>query len=247
MSKEQWVFRHSHKLSYYPEKWKKHARFKENPFDEPLTPFGMQLATRCGKFISEKSKALREGRIKFIYCSPFTRCMQTAIQIIKVVKKTLNHNLKIVVVYDLGESLLGRDTVSIKNGKIKLTKAKYATFYGSRGKWTSTVDKKMEPAGLEKRFGEYIEGCVYSKLGIENWGDESKRMFKAIKAISNKTESSIIVGHAHTLDLAFNYFANPSEPLTSYTFGGPNNVCTVMGFSCSEKDKWKIIQKPKVP
>ena len=245
MSKELWVMRHSYKLSYEPEKWKKHPRFKENPYDEPLTPFGMKLATKAGQMLIKKSKDLKAGKIKYIYCSPFTRCIQTAIQVIREIKKELKQELKIIVVYGLGESIIQRPTIVFNGNKIKFVEPKTAKRLGSRKRRKTTLDKKMNPANLEKRFKGYISGVIAKYYAIETWEEESERMFKAIKAVGDQKSSSIIVGHAHTIDLAYNYYSGKT-PIPSYEFGGPDHVCTIMGFERTNK-KWKMIYKPKPP
>lgn len=249
--KELWVLRHSHKLSYFPEKWEKHPRYKENPFDEPLTQFGLSLAEKTGIMLAKKSKALKDNKIQYIYCSPFTRCIQTAIQVIKAVKKVHDIELKIIVLYGLGESLLFRPTVSFtdKDDTIKYTKPESVPFRNGAKKYKTTMDSKMSPANLKKRFKGYIVGVIAKPHGIETWEEESLRMFKVIKGIGNQKDSAIIIGHAHTMDLAYNYFTKPKIPLTSYSFGGPEHVCTMMGVIRDEKEepqkKWKLIYKPQ--
>lgn len=238
---ELWVLRHGHKLSYFPEKWKKTSRYQENPFDEPLTKYGHELAKKCAKELLKKSKDLKDGKIRHIYCSPFTRCVETAMAIIKESK----HPLKLVIVYDLGESVLGRDTVYFQGDTIKFAKPDSIPYPGTKKQWKTTIDKKMTPSGLKKRYGEHIKEFIVPKKmhSVETWHDESKRMFKAIKRIANLKEPKIIVGHAHTLDLAYNYFNQPKTPISSYTFGGPESVNTLMGFRKEEKS-FKMIYKP---
>jgi len=245
MSKELWVIRHSYKLSYEPEKWKKHPRYKENPFDEPLTDFGMALATEAGANLIKKSKDLKAGKITYIYCSPFTRCIQTAIQIIKEVKKVLKLDLKIIVVYGLGESIIKRPTISFQGSKIKPINPVSVSHRGSKKKWKSILDKKMSPANLKKRFKGYVTGVIAKPYGIETWREESERMFKAIKAVGDQKSSGIILGHTHTIDLAYNYYSGKT-PVPSYTFGGSKDVCVTVGFEKKSK-KWKMSHKPKIP
>jgi broad specificity phosphatase PhoE len=243
--KELWILRHSHKLSYLPEKWGKHPRYKENPFDDPLTPCGLSLAEKTGVKLVRKSKALKDNKIQYIYCSPFTRCIQTAIQLIKAVKKELGIELKIIILYGLGESLIFTPTVSFQEDTIKYTKPDSVQLPNGK-KYKTTIDLKMSPANLKKRFKGFIVGVIAKPHGIETSEEESLRMFKVIKGIGDQQDSAIIVGHAHTLDLAYNYFTKPKVPLDTYSFGGPNQVCTMMGVARDEKEKrWKLIHKPQ--
>jgi broad specificity phosphatase PhoE len=245
--KELWILRHSYKLSYFPKKWEKHSRYKENPFDEPLTSFGLSLAEKTGLVLAKKSKVLKDNKIKYIYCSPFTRCIQTAIQVIKSIKKIHGIELKIIILYGLGESLLYRPTVSFQNDTIKYTKPDYAPLLNGK-KYKTKIDSKMSPTNLKKRFKNYIVGVISKPHGIETPEEESLRMFKVIKGIGDQQDSAIIIGHAHTVDLAYNYFIKPKTPLSSYSFGGPDHSCTMMGISQNEKElnsPWKLFYKPQ--
>lgn len=245
--KELWILRHSHKLSYVSGKWEKHTRYNENPMDDPLTPCGLSLAEKTGAIIANKSKVLKDGTLPYIYCSPFTRCIQTAIQVIKAIKKILDIDIKIIILYGLGESLVYRPTVSFQDDDIKYTRPDTVIF--NKKKYRSTIDSKMSPKNLKKRFGDYIVGVISKPHGIETWEEESLRMFKVIKGIGDQKESAIIVGHAHTLDIAYNYFTKPITPVISYTYGDRENTCTMMGVTkenISEKKayKWKLFYKP---
>lgn len=252
--REMWIIRHGHKLSFLPEEWKKTKRYTENASDDPLSEFGFKLASRSAGELIKKSKELRDGNIKVIYCSPFTRCIQTALEIIKVVRVELGHEIKIVCVYDLGESIVVRPTIYFSTAGIM--KQTIPVDIRSEGKLPirSNMDKKMRPKELSKRFKE-ISGFVIKKniknvLSVVGFENESLKMFNAIKYVSDKNESAIIIGHAHTLDLAYNYFnrASKDKAVRTYSFGGEKGVNTMIGFlrdiSKPGAKGYKMIYKP---
>ena len=138
----------------------------------------MSSAEKSGIIIANKSNAIKEGSLLYIYCSPFTRCIQTAIQVIKAIKHLLDIDLKIIVLYGLGESILYRPTVSFQADDIKYTKPDSVPFDNIKKKYKSAIDSKMSPKNLKKRFNDYIVGVISKPHGIETWEEESLRMFK---------------------------------------------------------------------
>ena len=98
MVKHLFTIRHAFKLKTgNNEKWKNSRRYKENMLDTPLHPNGFINASFIGiELINLHNKNLINlFKLKYIYSSPFTRCCQTAIEIIKMIKKILNHDVKL--------------------------------------------------------------------------------------------------------------------------------------------------------
>jgi broad specificity phosphatase PhoE len=242
--RELWIFRHGDKLSYDTNEWKKHRRYKENPFDPPLTTPGLKLAKASGVELIKKSAALRGKKIKYIYCSPMTRCVQTALQIIKVVREKIGYEIEIIIVDDLAESMLPRNQIKFQVNKIKFIIPKYYEQDGK--KWTTMIDKKIQSAELKKKYGEIKKVIVSKKpFRIENPNDESIRMFKAILKISKIKQDSIIIGHSNTLDISYNYFNQKNNKHKNYDFNGRKMVNTMIGFKYDESKKsYQMIYQP---
>lgn len=79
--------RHSERLdSVDMQKWKKHERYNENEYDPVLSKNGKNIATnQLVKIMNDKYKG---GHIDYIYSSPFSRCVETALQFkIYILKK----------------------------------------------------------------------------------------------------------------------------------------------------------------
>jgi hypothetical protein len=98
MPKKVFTVRHDLKLkSVDKSKWKANRRYKENFLDMPLAPIGFKNAKRSGlEFVNQhKNGILDITKTNYVYSSPMTRCTDTAVEIIKVVKEKLNHELKL--------------------------------------------------------------------------------------------------------------------------------------------------------
>jgi len=199
MEKEIWVLRHGHRLDRdNKKKWENSKRFKENKNDTPLSEFGLKKATKSGEELIKKSKAIQKKEIKYIYCSPYTRCIQTAIQIIDVVKKKLNYDIKIIIVYNLGEGGNGRDTYIFNGNKLNIS---------LNCQKEKIIDKKLKPESLKKKYSNYIYKTIGNNIKYEHWNDERIRMANEIININKKEKNSyIIIGHLETAYLGYKYF-----------------------------------------
>lgn len=248
---ELWLVRHSHKLSYLPDQWKRTARYLENDRDDPLSKYGIKLAARGAKELVKQSHAIKLGHITTIYCSPFERCIQTAVEIVKEAKKSLGCTITITVVYDLGESRIRRPTVYFDGSRMKFATPDEIDTGAISAK--SSVDIKMTPGELRKKHSDISGFLINAKrksslIPIESGEEESSRMFKAIKLISEKKESTIIVAHSHTLEIAYNYFNQTTKTSAIPTYGcsTESRVNTIIGFAkgSSKSAPFKMIYKP---
>ena len=231
MQREIWVLRHGHRRDYEPE-WNKHPRFKENFRDPPLSKYGFKLAKKGALEFIKKSNAVKEKKIKFIYCSPYTRCIQTAIEIIKAVKKKIKYDIKLIIVYSLGESgwYARYEDFEIRNEKLLLSNDKI-------------IDAKMKINYLEKKYKKYIHKFVGSDIKNVTFDKELQIMFKTIINIKNKEKNSfVIVGHLDTARIAYRYFYDDKK-IPDWVIGGPKYCNIMMGF-LDDNDNYKLLYKP---
>ena len=230
MSREIWILRHGHRRDYEPG-WHKHPRWKENFRDTPLSKYGFELAKKGALEFVKKSKAVKEKKIKFIYCSPYTRCIQTAIEMIKVVKKEIKYDIKLIIVYNLGESgwYARYQDFDVKDGKIQLNK--------------ELIDPKMKPDYLKNKYKSYIHKFIGSDIKDVTYDKELQTMLKTIISIENKEKKSfVIVGHLDTARIAYRYFYNDKK-IPDWVSGGPDHCNIMMGFS-EKNNKYKMLYKP---
>ena len=234
MSREIWILRHSIRRESEPG-WNKHPRYKENHLDPPLTKKGIKLAEKGGLELIQKSEALQNKEIKFIYCSPFTRCIQTAIEIIDVVKEKLKYDIKLIIVYNLGE----RQWWPIYNN--------HYNFSGDKLKFDNIViDAKLKPAYLKKKYKKYIGKIIGSDIKDSTLTKEIETIANEMININNtEKESYILVGHMESILLAYKYYNQNKriEKNPEWIHGGHKNSNIMMGFLEKNK-KYKMIYKP---
>ena len=82
--------------------WESSERFKVNHIDEPLTDLGLEESYLTGKNLMKH--IVKPESFAYLYASPYTRCIQTAIQIAKGFKDAGGKELKIRVEYGLAEN-----------------------------------------------------------------------------------------------------------------------------------------------
>lgn len=91
--------RHAEKLDFSnKDKWEKSKRHKENDNDEPLSIDGIKSV------IPEMDRYSHvTNKISYIYSSPFTRCIQTSLEMQKWISKKLKMIVPIRIEYGLTE------------------------------------------------------------------------------------------------------------------------------------------------
>lgn len=235
---EFWVLRHSHKLSYEPIKWMNNPDSKVRPHDSPLTDLGKQLAVKMADRLIRKSQDLNKRKIDKIYSSHYTRCIETSIEIINRVKQRLGYDLDLVIVHGLGEGLIKPPTVRFGNAKLSenvLNDIPDVPIFEDHPR-PRKMDKTKYPNALMAKYGEYIKdpsNIWFQMVGTETPAQETIRMHANLKLLSEIPESKIVVGHAHTLDIAHNYMMRNHKsikPIPSYSYGGEKRIGTIMGF-----------------
>jgi len=231
MQREIWILRHGHRRDYEPG-WEKSKRWKENFRDPPLSKYGFKLAKKGAKEFVKKSEAVKEKKIKFIYCSPYTRCIQTAIEMIKAVKKEIKYDIKLIIVYNLGESgwFARYQDFNVKDGKLLIKKKEI-------------IDSKMKPDYLKKKYKNYIHKFIGSDIKDVTYDKELQTMLKTIISIENKENNSfVIVGHLDTARIAYKYFYNDKK-IPDWVSGGPDYCNIMMGF-IEDNNKYEMLYKP---
>ena len=232
-----YITRHGEKLYSTSDgdiKWKKSNRYKSNIWDVPLTNKGKYQSSLVG---DELINIGFSKEMKYIYSSPMTRCIETAIEIAKKVGK------KIRIEYGFAESLLGN--VGFKGDDVVNT-YKYTMNDGK--KYYNTIDRELCPDKLIEKYGEYLDKDYKSVIKHDDLGqlDEFnyvKRMFKSLKNV--KKDNCLIVAHGRILYYCYLYF-NQRGPIKDIgrLFFGNQNVNKLVGYEQYDKNKWKVIYKP---
>jgi phosphohistidine phosphatase SixA len=227
------------------EDWKKSKRYKENPYDEPLTIKGVEETIQTAQ---QLLKIIDINHFKYIYSSPMTRCMETAKNIIDVIKKETGKEYKIRIVYDLTESVdLGyyAHAITFIN---KVQKLNYLMKPIRDDDVITTIDEKLKFNNLVKKYKKYIDSDYKStnpvdidpKLRIKNYTHIIDQIVK---------DNSIIVGHAgdpfftlYHYIMQDKYNVKKQIQLEMKTGGIPNcNFVTIF----KKMKKWKVSFGPE--
>lgn len=139
-----WIVRHSERLQHVDkEKWNKSKRKQTNFNDDPITKNGIQIARKCAlKLINDEPEL---EKYKYIYSSPMTRCIQTAIILASKINKLKRLSLKIRIEYGLVDNISKADIPFpiFKNGNLE-----HATTF-------IAIDEQIEIQNIIKRFDKY--------------------------------------------------------------------------------------------
>src|SRR5205823_1902768 len=86
------------------EKWRLSERYKTNNLDEPLTSYGIyETKLTIQKLFLNSNFDI--NKYDYIYSSPLTRCIQTALTAVDEINQKYNKNLKIRIEYALHEDI----------------------------------------------------------------------------------------------------------------------------------------------
>lgn len=225
--------------------WKKSERYKENSKDEPLTELGHKESIKTG---IELLKRIDIEEYPYIYSSPATRCIETAINIINAIEKIKGIKYKIRIVYDLMESINTYFIPALITFNGKKPTINYYEEDIKDGMPFNIIDKKMTLPSLIKRYGEYIDKDYKTNTKINI--DPHKRINNTLKEIDRIIKkNAIVVAHGGSIFERFYCYLLQNKfdlgetiKLNEKTRG--HKTCN---FVCIfEKDKgWKVTFGPK--
>jgi len=257
MTKEIWILRHGSLI--------KHPRFKENLYDTPLDSKAYNNIIKSTNDLIKNSIQLRNNKIKYIYCSPYKKCIQTAIQVIKTIKEKLNYDLKIIVVFNLIEKFNYFPVLNFKKNKLeklipnnnclKHFNKMQKNLYNFKSLTIKEFNQDLRKQLKKDEYTKYIKKIIGSDNKLESNDEFIKNIAKTIIKINKKEkESYIIIGTFNTSILAYKYYNQNNENLPFIKDNIPpdwaihqynNKYCNLlMGFKKKE-DNYKMIYKPK--
>lgn len=206
------------------EAWSGSLRCKTNPYDIPLSLFGVSQAyVNIGKVLKNYS-----GDFNYIYTSPFTRCVQSSLQFQKYIFEKFNKLVLIRIEYGLVVHLFKENEIFNMGSNIKLVGDKFIVT-----KMFDFVDKYLEPDKIYKRYGAKRFDTKYTSfmsVGIINneqtYTDAINSRIETIKQIakmSDKSKLTIVCAHCETCHLIHNYLNKkwiPNKIAPRYGFVG---------------------------
>ena len=194
-----WIVRHSERVDIDKKKWEAHKRFKENQYDVPITKRGKKIARSAGNEIYNNDKDIEN--ITYIYSSPFTRCIETALEIQELLEKKIKRLVPIRIEYGIIESNYHRyiNLLSkfrkFKNGKVIVDiKKKDIIYTDNKLKVENLIIKHKNK--IDKSYKSFIKFNQIKYLDTDIHEGWSKRMsaFKHIWNLEDKN-TFIIVSH----------------------------------------------------
>ena len=178
------------------------------------------LAKKNGLELIKKSKSIQNKELKYIYCSPTEQSIESAIEIINIIKEKLNYEIKKIIVYELSYNydmwphyyeddnlIITKPTEKyindIEKRHIKNGRTNYLTLPKINNKLKKLHDNK---------YKKYISKKIGTK--IKSYNDFPEIITNLAKSIINiddkATESYIILGDSqqmfNILNIAYKYF-----------------------------------------
>lgn len=244
-----YVVRHGYRLSYEFGKEIMSSKLKNIKYvdrykqtdgiDEPLGPRGHNESIKTGKNLS---KLLDFSKPIKVYCSPMTRCVQTAVHIVDELRK-INPDIMICIEYNLAEKLSMDRKYIFKNGEVDVKLNKYAMIENTR--YNTPIDDFLSLNNIIKRNKNYIDKNYKSKVSQQSYlvDDYMSDCFALVSKCYtqmklNNEYNNIIISHALQCAGIYGYLQKKINESDLEKFWGRNGTNITFGW-----DK-KIIYGP---
>lgn len=243
-----WIIRHLHRMDRdEPQKWKVHPRLNQNFLDSPLTHFGKLAAEKAGEEIIKHTHNIK--KIKYIYTSPFTRCIETSLGIAKAIGNHTGKLVQLRIEYGLSEA------VNIQLGFIKVIDQ---SLFIDR---VPILDFKLSSAQIAKDYFPYIDTkykSLYKKSDIilETVKESAERTVKTMNYLTNNFKNMVICSHQIPVTIANMFLYNRQYPLVYLNKINPtvkdkkdmdpkrlSSYGILSGFQ-KDENRWKYIYPP---
>lgn len=188
------------------EAWNNSLRCKNNPYDIPLSLNGItQAYTGIGKVLKGF-----QGDFDYIYCSPMTRCVQSALQFQKYIFEKYNKLVLVRIEFGLAVHLFKEYEMFWLGTNIKFKDDKFIVT-----KMFEFVDKYLDRIKIYKRYGVkrfdvgYKEIVSREQINLDQTYTDSIatriNTIKQIGLITDKSKLTIICAHCETCHLVYNW------------------------------------------
>ena len=236
MTKRVWMLRHGERVDVTDfDTWEKHKRFPLNRYDSPITVRGELQGKLSGEEILKNQNV---ENIKYCYCSPFTRTIDTALETIEEIEKHTGHKILIRIEYalceipsvNLGWPVFGHNVLNIKDGKIVLATDIYLdedmtleNIYKRWNRRATYFDTEYEPMSTFEE-NKYISSDI-----IKNFNKPIEIYNAIIEKEKENTYDILLVTHGMTITsiLSSIYGNIISKTSNDYKFSGGNTCCLV--------------------
>jgi broad specificity phosphatase PhoE len=227
------------------EKWKKSKRYKQNNYDVPLSNNGKKMCKSKITKILQK-QITDKTKIGYIYTSPYTRCVETAIEFQKTINELYDIKILIRIEYGIISNFFGGvDSLYFNNGNT--TDIKFINNKVVIKKPVAYIDEYMENENIFKRFSKSNFDTKY--VSYKSLNDINKEYLESPQTICNnridsflnlknifkQDEFNLIVSHGEILSLIYGWINNEWNSNKGF------ELCGGMELKISNK-KYKINQ-----
>lgn len=201
--------------------WVNSHRYKTNLYDIPLSLNGIKIAYSHLKTILISYK----GNFDFIYCSPMTRCVQTALQFQLYIKNKYNQISLIRIEYGLSIHMFKEKESYFMESNVKLVEDKFTVI-----KMFEFVDKYLDKNKIYKRYGSKFFDTNYNSVMTreqvnleQNYTESINSRINTLKQLGkliDKSKITLICVHCETCYIILNYLNKKwISPLNAPTYG----------------------------
>ncbi|NQY42290.1 MAG: histidine phosphatase family protein [Legionellales bacterium] len=200
ISQELVYIRHGDKIRYSKDKkekeaFKKSFRFKQNPFDEPLTYKGINETKQTAKELLQK---IDISKYNYIYSSPMTRCIHTAQILSNEIFSITGKKLQIRIEYGLTERVIMYGFFLPTFTKDQLTIDYYLGPFKDGKFYESPIDKILYFDNLIKLYPEIdasYKSLISEDIILKTPYEAANMLTSTINRIVDENENILIVGH----------------------------------------------------
>lgn len=194
--------------------WVKSSRYKTNPYDSPLSLDGItHIFTNIDKILKNYKKD-NQFSIDYIYCSPLTRCVQTALQVQRYIFEKFKQFILIRIEYGLSVHLFKENeifcSVTTSASGLKLVKNKFILT-----KKFNFIDDYLNKDKIFKRHNSKRFDVQYKSIYSQEQINDEKTYLESINTridtldkiakLNNASNLTIIIAHCETCHLAYNF------------------------------------------
>ncbi len=247
--------RHGHRIKYSSDKkekeaFRKSSRFKQNPFDEPLTIKGIKETKQTAK---ELIKKIDVSKYNYIYSSPMSRCVHTAKIFLNEIFKMTGKKLQIRIEYGLTERLLMYGQFLPTFTKDKLT-INYIGPFENGVFYDSPIDSVLYFDSLIKLYPEIdsaYRSIISEDIILKTPYDAANMLTSTVKRLINENKNILIVGHGGGPYIYMHYYLTQEkddlqkEMKIFMGTGGGDSTNFVSIFHKSKENGWVNVFNPK--
>ena len=255
MGKRIWMLRHGEREDVVNfESWKTFERFLLNRYDSPITIRGELQAKLSGIEIMKNQNI---KNIKYCYCSPFTRTIETALETVEEIERHTNHKIIIRIEYalceipsvHLGWPIFENNVLNVHEGNIVLATTRYMdddmTLENIYKKWERRItyfDINYNPIST-------FDECKYISSDIlENFNRPIEIYKSILDSEQNNSDDILIVTHGMVMTSILSSIRGTiiGKKSSEFKYSGHNTCCLIGIEKITNDSEHKLFYGPSI-